>query len=125
VKFLLLIHIFPPAIDGGTSHLYSLGQCLKNQSHQIYYFSSNCHSADDFITPKTAPVPTSAHRLPVYRHLYRLLKLIHPILTKGPVFKILPFLKTLVTIHKFHPDYLIAGPFSTTVNLTSQSKTTD
>lgn len=117
MKFLLLSHIFPPAIDGGSSHLYQLGQCLKNQGHQIFYFSSNCYSTDDFVTPNSKTLAPSKHHLPVYTSLRRPLKLINPILAKGPIFKILPFLKAFLAIQKFHPDYIIAGPFPTAINL--------
>jgi len=117
VKFLLLSHIFPPAIDGGSSHLFSIGNCLKNHGHQVFYLSSNCYSTDDFVTPQSSELPVSNHHLPVYKSLRRLLKLINPILAKGPIFKILPLLKSLLAIQKFHPDYIIAGPFPTAINL--------
>ncbi|MBU3935347.1 glycosyltransferase family 4 protein [Patescibacteria group bacterium] len=117
MKFLVLSHIFPPAIDGGSSHLFSIGNCLKNHGHQVFYLSSNCFSTDDFVTPKSKYLPTSKHQLPVYKNLRKILKLINPVLAKGPVFKILPFFKTLQTLKKFHPDYIISGPFPTAINL--------
>lgn len=98
MKFLLFSHIFPPAIDGGSSHLYHLGQSLKHHHHQVLYLSSDSQSSDDFVSPK-------------------IFKLINPILAKGPVFKIFPFLKTLQTLKIFHPDYIICGPFPTAINL--------
>ena len=98
MRFLLLSHIFPPAIDGGSSHLYSIGKCLEKHKHQVFYVSSNSQSSDDFIGP-------------------RIFKLIHPILSKGPIFRILPFLRALSTIRRFQPDYIIAGPFPTTISL--------
>jgi len=97
MKFLLLSHIFPPAIDGGSSHLYSIGDCLIKNGHRVLYLSSDSQSSDDFISP-------------------RIFKLIHPILSKGPIFKTSPFLKALFVIRRFQPDYIIAGPFPTTIS---------
>jgi hypothetical protein len=49
MKVLLISHIFPPAVDGGSKVVYKLGQYLKSQNHQILYLSSNCSSTDDFV----------------------------------------------------------------------------
>lgn len=98
MRFLLISHIFPPAIDGGSSHLNSIGDCIAKQGHQIFHLSTNCRSTDDFITPK-------------------IFKLIHPILSKGPIFKTIPFLKSLLLIRRFRPDYIIGGPFPTTISI--------
>jgi len=98
MNFLIFSHIFPPAIDGGSSHLYYLGQSLKTHHHQVLYLSSDSQSSDEFISPK-------------------IFKLINPILAKGPVFKILPLFKTFQILKKFHPDYIISGPFPTAINL--------
>lgn len=76
------------------------------------------------------------YRLPVYRRLRRPLKLLylifsripffssHPyfldllsIYQKGPIFKIIPFLRAFVACLRFHPNYLIVGPLPLTTIL--------
>ena len=52
MKILLLSHIFPPAIDGGSKVIYKLGQYFESQQHQTLYISSNCTSTDDFVKNK-------------------------------------------------------------------------
>ena len=47
-KVLLLSHIFPPAIDGGSRVIYKLGQQFKAKGYDTLYLSSNCFSTDDF-----------------------------------------------------------------------------
>ncbi len=127
MKILILSHIFHPATDGGSKILYQLSQKLKT-NHQILVVTSNCKSTDDFINPKSATLETSSRniiRLPVYKRLRRPLKLINlilksshlSILQKGPVFKIIPSLKTLFIIKNFKPDLIISGPFPTAINL--------
>ncbi len=41
------------------------------------------------------------------------------LLSIGPIFKPLPFIKTIVKIRNFKPDLIIAGPFPTTISLYS------
>ncbi len=129
-KVLLISHIFPPAIDGGSKVIYKLGQYLKSQNFDVLYLSSNCSSSDDFINPKYQPSPqltSNQIKLPVYHRLRRPLKFInlfipqktylHGLLSvfqKGPVFRLFPFLKSISIIIKFRPDYIIAGPLPTT-----------
>lgn len=134
-KILLISHIFPPAIDGGSRVIFKLGQYLESQNHQTLYLSSNCSSTDDFTKPKYKRIsniyhPRSNIYLPVYHHLRRPLKFInllipqkfylHQLLNvfqKGPVFKFLPFISTVIKIIKFKPDLIIAGPLPTTIVL--------
>lgn len=141
MKILLLSHIFPPAIDGGSKVIYKLGQYLKSQNHQTLYVSSNCSSTDDFVKSKYKKISaindlSSTIYLPVYHHFRRPLKLFQIICTnflfinpnsyfinlikifqKGPIFKIIPFLKAIHQILKFKPDLIIAGPLPTTIIL--------
>lgn len=81
--------------------------------------TSDCHSTDDF-TRKHLSITISQpniFRLPVYTFLHRPLKLISVTLSKGPIFKIIPFIKVLIKLLKFSPDLIIAGPLPTTVVL--------
>jgi glycosyltransferase involved in cell wall biosynthesis len=142
MKVLLLSHIFPPAIDGGSKVIYKLGQYLEAQNHQTLYLSSNCSSTDDFAKSKYKISNALTHqrsntlKLPVYHHLRRPLKLFQIICTnflfinhksyfinlikvlqKGPIFKFIPFIKTIQQILKFKPDLIIAGPLPTTIIL--------
>jgi len=130
-KILLISHIFPPAIDGGSKVVYKLGQYFESQNHQTLYLSSNCFSTDDFINPKSTKTDSSHQnfiKLPVYKHLRRPLKFLNLFIPKksylygllkvfqrGPIFKILPFIKTTIKIIQFKPDLIIAGPLPTTI----------
>ncbi len=141
MKILLISHIFPPAIDGGSKVIHKLGQYLESQNHQTLYLSSNCSSTDDFVKSKfkislfkgkTGLSGKDFIKIPVYHHLRRPLKLIEKIFAlfinhksyfinllkvfqKGPIFKVFPFIKTIFIILKFKPDLIIAGPLPTTV----------
>ncbi|MGI5841563.1 MAG: glycosyltransferase family 4 protein [Patescibacteria group bacterium] len=135
MKLLLVTHIFPPAIDGGSKILWNLSQYLS-KNNDILVITSNCHSTDDFVNPRsTIPKYKDNNtqnyqiiRLPVYKNITRPLKLLNllfhssslNILTKGPVFKFIPFLATLIIIKKYQPDLIITGPFPTACNLYSQ-----
>jgi len=130
MKILLISHIFPPAIDGGSKVIYKLGQYFESQKHQTLYFSSNCFSTDDFVKSKYKKISTIYHLrsnifLPVYHHLRRPLKFLNlflkqdllKVFQKGPIFKISPFLKATYQILKFKPDLIVAGPLPTTIVL--------
>ncbi|MFA5828085.1 MAG: glycosyltransferase [Candidatus Shapirobacteria bacterium] len=117
MKFLLFSHISPPATDGGSRLLSQIGQHLS-KNHTVETLSSDCQSTDDFINPRSK---SQKNGLPVYKFLYRpfkLLSLIFPsilIFAKGPIFKFIPLVKTIIKIQKFKPDFVIAGPFPTTI----------
>ncbi|MDP4009639.1 MAG: glycosyltransferase family 4 protein [Candidatus Shapirobacteria bacterium] len=130
MKVLLITHIFPPAIDGGSKVIYKFGEYLKKQKHEILVLTSNCTSTDDFVNKKSRPsviaIPPIL-RLPVYNFLRRPLKFINlflpnnsylsdllKVFQKGPVFKIFPFLKSIFFIIKFQPDLMVTGPLPTT-----------
>lgn len=138
MKILILSHIFPPAIDGGSKSIWKLGEYLKKEGHSILALSSNCYSTDDFVTPSSktiSPTPKTQEisdipiiRLPVYKRLrkpLKVLKLLLPktstlaqrlsLLQKGPIFKIVPYLKILPKIKAFKPDLIIAGPLPTNI----------
>jgi len=135
MKILAISHIFPPAIDGGSKVIYQLSHQLENEGHQVTYLSSDCSSTDDFVK-KYSPSfhqgrgPGGGFRLPVYHHLRRPLKFINlfipknfylhqflQVFQKGPIFKFIPFIKTIIKIIKFKPDLIIAGPLPTTIIL--------
>ncbi len=134
MKVLLLSHIFPPAIDGGSRVIYKIGQYFQSVGDEILYLSSDCSSTDDFTKKKYQRSRPPEHQntiyLPVYHHLRRPLKLINcfipqktslhqliQILQKGPIFKTIPLLKSIYQILKFKPDLIIAGPLPTTIIL--------
>jgi glycosyltransferase involved in cell wall biosynthesis len=118
-RILLLTHIFPPAIDGGSRVVAKIGEYLQKQGHQILVITSDCYSTDDFTRPHSSISPTSPHiiRLPIYTFLHRPLKLLSITLSKGPIFKIFPFFTALKKIIKFSPQLIIAGPLPTTIVL--------
>ncbi len=131
-QILLISHIFPPAIDGGSRVIYKIGRYFETQGHQTLYLSSDCLSTDDFTKSKyqkisTTHQPRSNIYLPVYHHLRRPLKLLNlfippklylhdllKVFQKGPIFKFIPFIKATTKIIKFRPDLIIAGPLPTT-----------
>ncbi len=142
-RILLISHIFPPAVDGGSRVIFKLGQQFEAKKHTTLYLSSNCSSTDDFVNNKVSlfkgKTPQLQRKdfikLPVY-HLRRPLRLleffctkllfINPksyfinlikIFQKGPIFKFLPFLKATIKILKFRPNIIIAGPLPTTIIL--------
>jgi len=127
MKVLLLSHIFPPAIDGGSKVIYKLGQYFESQHHQTLYLSSNCSSTDDFVKSKYKISLASKNfiKISTYHHLRRLLKLINlffksdllKVFQKGPIFKFIPFIKATIKIIKFNPDLIVAGPLPTTIVL--------
>lgn len=122
MKFLIITHIYPPAVDGGSKVVFKLGEYFKNQGHQILTLTSNCSSTDDFTHPYQPSStihcsPITIHYLPVYTFLHRPLKLFSKVLSKGPVFKLIPFIKFLNSCLKFRPDFIIAGPLPTTTIL--------
>jgi glycosyltransferase involved in cell wall biosynthesis len=131
-RILLISHIFPPAIDGGSHVVYKLGEYFASQGHTIVTLSSDVSSTDDFThsyqslhsTPKTVNDKIIiSHRLPVYTFLHRPLKLLSKLLpffsvfSKGPIFKFVPIFKFIFFYLKFRPNYIIAGPLPTTIIL--------
>lgn len=124
-RILLLTHISPPAVDGGSRVIVKMGESLNKLGHQTLLISSNCYSTDDFTHHHKIIIPQSsgAIALPIYTIFHKPLKLISKIFpifsvfAKGPIFKIIPFIKVLISILKFKPDYIIAGPLPTTIIL--------
>lgn len=133
MNILLLTHIYPPAIDGGSRVIFKLGEQLAKKN-KILVLTTNCRSTDDFINPKSVPLRSiiddrrSILRLPVYKNLRRPLKLIClflpknsyfrqflEVFQKGPIFKLIPFLKAIYQINKFKPELIITGPLPTTI----------
>jgi glycosyltransferase involved in cell wall biosynthesis len=119
-KIVLLTHIQFPAVDGGSKVILKIGEYLQKKGHLTQTISSNCFSSDDF--SKFKPL-THPHGLPVITILFRPLRLIGKIFpsllvfSKGPIFSLFPFLKTIIFLKKWHPDIIIAGPFPTTIPL--------
>jgi glycosyltransferase involved in cell wall biosynthesis len=113
-NILLATHIYPPAVDGGSKVIVKFGEYLQKHGHQVLILTSNCRSTDDFTHPYKA-----VHNigLPVYTLFHKPLKLFSKVLSKGPIFRFIPFIKFLFTCIRFHPDYIIAGPLPTTIIL--------
>ncbi|MCX6726938.1 MAG: glycosyltransferase family 4 protein [Candidatus Shapirobacteria bacterium] len=113
-KILLITHIYPPAVDGGSTVIFKFGQYLQSKGHTIKVLSSNCLSTDDFTNPSSQH---TANGLPVITFLHKPLKFLSkhfPSLkpfTKGPIFPPL----SLISFIKYHPDIIIAGPLPTTI----------
>jgi glycosyltransferase involved in cell wall biosynthesis len=124
-RFLLLTHIYPPAIDGGSKVIAKMGEYLEKQGHQVLVLTSNCLSSDDFVKIKHATVthPSTIISLPVITIFHQPLKLISKIFpdlkvfSKGPIFELFSFFKFLVSCLQFHSDYILAGPLPTTIVL--------
>lgn len=118
MKVLLLTHICPPALDGGSKVIHSLGNELRRRGHVTITLSSNCYSTDDFsrLFPHThqqgIPVVTIFHR--PFKLLSRHISFLKPF-SIGPLFSPLHFFLKLITIIRFRPDLIIAGPLPTSI----------
>lgn len=120
-KFLLITHIYPPAIDGGSKVIAKMGEYLEKHGHQILVITSNCTSTDDFVSNydqvKFNQDTTNIIRLPVITLFHRPFKLLGKVfpnfktLSKGPIFSHLPLKKII----EYKPDYILAGPLPTTI----------
>jgi len=91
-----------------------MGEYLAKSGHRLFSFTSNCQSTDDFTHSYH---PLSNNGLPVYTIFHRPLKKILPLFAKGPIFKLIPFIRSFIKIIFFRPDFIIAGPLPTTVIL--------
>lgn len=122
MKILIFSHLLPPAIDGGSTALFQLGQILSSK-HTVSYLSTNCLSTDNFINPQGKKIANTFNRLPVIHHLRRPFKILSIIFSGlspfqfGPIFKPLPFLNFIFRLKKNPPNLIIAGPFPTTIPL--------
>jgi glycosyltransferase involved in cell wall biosynthesis len=127
-RILLLTHIYPPAIDGGSRVIAKIGDYFEKQGHQILVVTSNCTSSDDFVSTRRSRLKCDEDghniiRLPVITFLHRPLKLLSKIFpnfktfSKGPFFSPISFFSVLISIFRFHPDYIIAGPLPTTITI--------
>lgn len=121
-RFLLLTHIYPPAVDGGSKIISKIGKYLEKDGHETLVVTSNCSLTDDFVSTRQSRILTKEDsqniiRIPVITFLHRPFKLLGRIfplfktLSKGPIFKYLPLLKIIL----YKPDYIIAGPLPTTI----------
>jgi glycosyltransferase involved in cell wall biosynthesis len=135
MNILLLTHIFPPAIDGGSRVIYKLGKYLAKDT-KVFCITSNCFSTDDFVNPDSKSITQKidlnieTYRLPVYKLLRKPLKFINlfipkntylhgflEVFQKGPIFKVFPLIKTLNYFKNHKPDLIIAGPLPTTISI--------
>lgn len=125
-KILLLTHIQPPAVDGGSRVIVKIGEYLNKLGHQTLLISSNSYSTDDFTTHSHKTIASKRQRaiaLPVYTFFHKPFKLLSKIFpvfgvfAKGPIFKLIPFLRALSSVISYRPQIIIAGPLPTTIIL--------
>jgi len=127
-RFLLLTHIYPPAIDGGSRVIAKMGEFLQSNNHQTTIVTTNCQSTDDFVSSrhnrlKSEDCRLKILRLPVITYLHRPFKLLgryfpnFRTFSKGPIFSFNSFLKIIYLTIKFKPDYILAGPLPTNMVL--------
>jgi len=127
-RFLLLTHIYPPAIDGGSRVIAKMGEALQSRNHQISIITTNCLSTDDFVSSrhnrlKSEDCRLKILRLPVITYLHRPFKYLghyfpnFKTFSKGPIFSFKSFLKIIYLTLKFKPDYILTGPLPTTMVL--------
>ncbi|MFA7301076.1 MAG: glycosyltransferase family 4 protein [Candidatus Shapirobacteria bacterium] len=119
-NILLITHISPPAVDGGSRVIVKMGEYLKKLGHQTLLISSNCYSTDDFVRSTNKNTPGGLPVFTIFHKPFKLISKIFPIFgvfAKGPIFKFVPFFQLLVTSYQFHPDLIIAGPLPTTIVL--------
>lgn len=127
-RFLLLTHIYPPAIDGGSRVIAKMGEFLQSNNHQTTIITTNCHSSDDFVSShptqlKIEDCRLNILRLPVITYLHRPFKFLgrffqnFKTFAKGPIFSLKNLLKIIYLTVKFKPDYILSGPLPTTMVL--------
>ena len=127
-KFLLLTHIYPPAIDGGSRVIAKMGEFLQSRNHQLSIITTNCQSTDDFSSPRHSQIKIedcrlNILRLPVITLFHRPFKFLgrffpnFKTLSKGPIFSPISSISFLVSVLKYRPDYILAGPLPTTMVL--------
>jgi len=119
-RILLVTHIYPPAIDGGSRVIASIEHQFNLNGHQTLVLTSNASSTDDF-THRYQKINNAG--LPIYTIFHRPLKLLSKfvptlkVFSKGPLFKLIPFTRFLFKCLKFRPEYIVAGPLPTTIVL--------
>lgn len=118
-KILLLTHIYPPAVDGGSKVISKINQYLTDIGYSTLVVTSNCTLTDDFskLNHPTLNHPKNIISLPVLTIFHRPLKFLAKIFPSlktfslGPIFAYLPIIKVI----NFHPDFIFAGPLPTTI----------
>jgi len=126
VKVLLISHIFPPAVDGGSRVIAKIGEYLQKKGHQVLVLTTNCHSSDDFSKlsyQKLKHTQKNVISKPVFTMFHRPFKFLgryipnFKTLSKGPLFSPLSFFSLLNSGLKYRPDIILAGPLPTTIVL--------
>lgn len=127
-RFLLLTHIYPPAVDGGSRIIAKMGEFLQSQNHQTSIITTNCQSTDDFTSSRRSQIKfedcrLNIFRLPIITLFHRPFKFLgryfpnFKTFSKGPIFSPISFSSSLISILRFRPDYILAGPLPTTIVL--------
>ncbi len=120
-RFLLLTHIYPPAVDGGSKVIFKMGEYLRSQGHEIMVVTTDASSTDDFTKKykKITHLQENVLALPVVTWTHRPLKFLGRFysnlktLAKGPIFSPKSSFSFLVSSLRFKPDFILAGPLPT------------
>jgi glycosyltransferase involved in cell wall biosynthesis len=120
-RFLLLTHIYPPAVDGGSKVIFKMGEYLHSQGHEIMVITTDASSTDDFTKKykKITHPQKNVLALPVVTWTHRPFKFLGCLcpnfktLAKGPVFSLKSSFLFLVSSLRFKPDFILAGPLPT------------
>lgn len=124
-RFLLLTHIYPPAIDGGSRVIAKMGETLLSRNHQISIITTDCQSTDDYtnIYKSLKHPQKNVNSFHVITYLHRPFKFLGRFFpniktfAKGPIFSLKNLLKIIYLTVKFKPDYILSGPLPTTMVL--------
>jgi len=127
MKVLLMSHIQPPAIDGGSHIIAKLGEYFQSHGHQTKFLSSNCYLTDDFASTRQKskilqniddPNSIRLSVITIFHRPFKFLSRFFPVFKVfaiGPIFSFYSSFRLLVTSYFFHPDIIIAGPLPTTI----------
>ena len=102
-NILLLTHIQPPAVDGGSRVIVKMGEYLKKIGHNTLLISSNALSTDDFVKTNCKHNKNGLPYYTIFHKPFRLISKLFPIFSvfaKGPIFKFIPFIQLLVTCYQ-------------------------
>ncbi len=113
VRVLVLSHIYPPAVDGGSQIIYKFVEVLKKKEKvEVKVITSDAYSTDDFLSPEAEKLkrrPRKDNKIIRVRTIRWPARIIRRI--TGPVFIGFPWLKII----RWKPEVIIGGAFPTTI----------
>ncbi len=129
-KVLVLSHIMPPGIDGGSKIITHLAKVWQQKAEKLKVLTTGAYSTDDFVNAKKKRLPLGeigieklkVTRIKSYRSFYNFFGLLKKIsfipslknffslLQSGPIL-IPPFKQ----VKKYQPDLIIAGVYPTMI----------